>query len=139
MNRKSARLMCTAFIASSQIACVQENAAKPGANDENSIIVTARRKDEALQDVPQTVNAVASETIQKLRINNAGDIAQLVPGVSIEGSSSGSGALLANNSLNTKQVIGVNPVAPVSSGYQQIAYTPRREFGLQVRYSFGSR
>jgi len=26
-----------------------------------------------------------------------------------------------------------------ASGYQQIAYTPRREVGLLVRYAFGSR
>jgi iron complex outermembrane receptor protein len=60
-------------------------------------------------------------------------------------------SLFANNLLNTKQVLSINPVVPVSSGnvagvfgrpaagYQQIAYTPRREFGLQVRYAFGSR
>ena len=45
----------------------------------------------------------------------------------------------------------INPVAPVSSGnvagvfarpasgYQQIGYTPRREFGLNIRYAFGAR
>ena len=60
-------------------------------------------------------------------------------------------SLFANNLLNTKQVLSVNPVAQVSSagadaffggrasGYQAISYTPRREFGLQVRYAFGSR
>jgi iron complex outermembrane receptor protein len=60
-------------------------------------------------------------------------------------------SLFANNLLNTKQVLSINPVVPVSSGnvagvfgrpaagYQQIGYTPRREFGLQVRYAFGSR
>lgn len=63
------------------------------------IVVTARRRSETLQDVPQTVNAVSSETIEKLRINTAADIQQLVPGISIEGSSSGSGGFGSSSAI----------------------------------------
>ena len=60
-------------------------------------------------------------------------------------------SLFANNLLDTQQILSINPVAPVSSGnvagvfarpasgYQQIGYTPRREFGLNIRYAFGAR
>jgi phosphatidylserine/phosphatidylglycerophosphate/cardiolipin synthase-like enzyme len=34
------------------------------------IVVTARRKDESLQDVPTTINAVTSEDIQKLNFRD---------------------------------------------------------------------
>lgn len=61
------------------------------AGEGSDIVVTARRRDESLQDVPQTVNVVTSETIEKLRINSAADVANVVPGISIESSSAGSG------------------------------------------------
>jgi hypothetical protein len=59
--------------------------------------------------------------------------------------------LFANNLLNTRQLLAVNAVEQVSSGgaaaifgqpgsgYRQVSYTPRREFGLLVRYAFGAR
>src|SRR5436305_79642 len=53
------------------------------------IVVTARRRDESLQDVPQTVNAVTSEAIEKLNILNFADIQNVVPGLSLQGSTTG--------------------------------------------------
>lgn len=72
---------------------VEASAAEQGdqSGNGNDIIVTARRRAETLQDVPQTVNVVTSDVIQKLRINTAADVANVVPGISIESSSSGSG------------------------------------------------
>jgi iron complex outermembrane receptor protein len=57
----------------------------------------------------------------------------------------------ANNLLNEQQILSFNSVAQVSSagvagvfgrpasGYNQVSMTPRREFGLLLRYAFGSR
>lgn len=98
-----------------------------GANeaDGNAIVVTARRKNESLQEVPQTVNVLQSDVIQKLRINNASDIAQVVPGLSIEGSSSGSGGFGASTGLRGVPTFGVSNASPVVQFYLNDAPTGR--------------
>jgi iron complex outermembrane receptor protein len=47
------------------------------------IVVTARRRSESLQEVPQTVNAVTSDTLQKLNIKQFQDVQNVVPGLSL--------------------------------------------------------
>lgn len=47
------------------------------------IVVTARRKSESLQNVPQTVTAVSGDTIKKLNLTQFQDIASVVPGLSL--------------------------------------------------------
>jgi iron complex outermembrane receptor protein len=47
------------------------------------IIVTARRRAESLQDVPQTVNAVTADALQKLKVIQFTDLQLLVPGLSL--------------------------------------------------------
>jgi iron complex outermembrane receptor protein len=56
------------------------------------IVVTARRKDESIQDVPATINAVTAAEIAKLDIRKFEDIARIVPGLSMASSDSGIGA-----------------------------------------------
>src|ERR1700751_1640812 len=53
------------------------------------IVVTARRKSESLQEVPQTVNAVTSEALQKLNIKRFEDVQTVVPGLSLVSASNG--------------------------------------------------
>lgn len=53
------------------------------------IIVTARRKAELLQDVPQTVTAVTAAEIQNLNILTMQDITQVVSGLQIAGGALG--------------------------------------------------
>src|ERR1700755_830649 len=53
------------------------------------IVVTARRRSESLQEVPQTVNAVSSESLQKLNIRQFQDVQAVVPGLSLATSNSG--------------------------------------------------
>jgi iron complex outermembrane receptor protein len=53
------------------------------------IIVTARRKDESLQDVPQTVNAVTGNTLEKLNIQHFEDVQSIVPGLTLSSGSNG--------------------------------------------------
>lgn len=57
------------------------------------IIVTARRKDESLQDVPLTVNAVTNEEINKLNIKRFEDLATVVPGLVLTPAPNGIGAV----------------------------------------------
>ncbi len=47
------------------------------------IVVTARRKDESLEDVPQKVSAVTTAELQKLNLQNLQDISGVVPGLQI--------------------------------------------------------
>src|SRR5580692_3583679 len=49
----------------------------------SEIIVTARRKEELLIDVPETVDVVTAETVQKLNILNFPDMQSIVPGLTM--------------------------------------------------------
>jgi iron complex outermembrane receptor protein len=48
------------------------------------IVVTARRRSESLQEVPQTVNAITSDTLLKLNIQQFENITAVTPGLSLE-------------------------------------------------------
>jgi iron complex outermembrane receptor protein len=47
------------------------------------IIVTARRREETLEDVPQTVDVVSADTVRKLNILNFTDLQAIVPGLTM--------------------------------------------------------
>ena len=64
------------------------------------IIVTARRRDESVQDVPQVVNAVTSEALQKQNVRNFTEVQTLVPGLTLTTNANGIGG--------NAQVRGVN-------------------------------
>ena len=56
----------------------------PGSSESlTEVVVTARRKEEALEDVPQTVTAVTPAEIQKLNLQNLQDLSGVVPGLQI--------------------------------------------------------
>lgn len=57
----------------------------------NVIIVQARRRDEAVQDVPLVVNTVGAETFEKLNLQNFTEVQQLVPGLTLENNANGFG------------------------------------------------
>jgi outer membrane receptor protein involved in Fe transport len=50
----------------------------------DEIIVSVRRKDENLQDVPIAVSALSEETIQRYGINDVGDVAKFTPGIQFD-------------------------------------------------------
>lgn len=60
-----------------------QDSAADGANEEEAIIVTARRQNERLQDVPASVAVLSAATLQNTGAKNADDFAQLTPGVTI--------------------------------------------------------
>ena len=57
--------------------------AADGASEGDEIIVTARRQDERLQDVPASVTVLTADALQKTGADKAQDFAQLTPGVTI--------------------------------------------------------
>jgi iron complex outermembrane recepter protein len=66
----------------------------PGASNEpgdalSEIIVTARRKEELLIDVPETVDVVTAETVQRINILNFQDLQSIVPGLAMNADPAG--------------------------------------------------
>ena len=53
------------------------------------IVVTARRKSESLQEVPQVVDVVSTDTLQKLNIQRFQDISAVVPGLTLTSTTNG--------------------------------------------------
>ncbi len=53
-------------------------------NSENVIIVSARRRDESVQDVPLVVEAISSEQIASRGISDVEDIAKYTPGLTFD-------------------------------------------------------
>lgn len=58
--------------------------AQEGASVVDDIVVTARRREERLQDVPVTVNVVGAQLIQERGVANIGDVANLTPGLQFD-------------------------------------------------------
>ena len=55
----------------------------PATGEETEIIVTARRQNERLSDVPASITVLTAETLARTGVTNAGGFAQLTPGVTI--------------------------------------------------------
>ena len=65
-------------------ALAQETATTPAADeDEGAIIVTARRQNERLQDVPASVAVLTSAALERTGATKAEDFVQLTPGITI--------------------------------------------------------
>ena len=72
----------------------------PSSFDANQIIVSARRRDERLQDVPVVVNVVSSETLNKLNLRNFADITAVVPGLALTANANGIGTSSSLRGVN---------------------------------------
>lgn len=74
-----------AIACASAPALAQSASADPAAEegDDNAIIVTARRQNERLQDVPASVSVLTADALEKTGAENAQDFAQLTAGVTI--------------------------------------------------------
>jgi iron complex outermembrane recepter protein len=109
-------------------AATAQTGASPGASDAGfeleEIVVTARRKDESLQDVPTTINAVTGAEIEKLNIRKFEDIASVVPGLSLSSNANGIGGIATvrgvaydvNASGNNGTIEFYMNDAPISAG-----------------------
>lgn len=78
----------------------QDAQGEDAAADGGDIVVTARRKDESLQDVPLVVNAVTAQTISNLQIKKFEDIASVVPGLTLQRDNTASSASLRGVNFN---------------------------------------
>jgi len=67
------------------------------------VIVTATKRAESLQDIPVSVNAFTSETIQEAGISNAGDLAIMTPALNINVNQSPFNARMTIRGIGTAQ------------------------------------
>jgi iron complex outermembrane receptor protein len=101
-----------------------EAESETGAAESNDIIVTARRRDERLQDVPTTVNVVTAAEIDKLNLRNFTDIQNVVPGLTLTSNGSFSNSATVRGVQFTPEANGNNATvefylneAPISSAF----------------------
>lgn len=99
----------------------------------NEIVVSARRRDEILQEVPQTVNVVTAAQVEKLNLRNFTEISSVVPGLQLQSASAFSNTATVRGIAYDPAASGNNPSvefylndAPISSG-----------FLFQTTYDFG--
>ena len=64
----------------------------PGAQSLEEVVVTARRREETLQDIPVTVTAIGEQQIEQSIIQDLRDVGRLVPNMQIYSAGSGSGS-----------------------------------------------
>jgi iron complex outermembrane receptor protein len=66
-----------------QVQAQDQDSANAAALDE--IVVTARKREESVQDIPLVVNALTAEQIERANIQGLGDVALRTPGLNYEG------------------------------------------------------
>ncbi len=88
------------------VALVQDATTAEEGNDE--IVVTARKREERLQDVPIAVTAVTAETLEREQINSVREIAQFTPGLNITTDAVGR-AFLSIRGVGTTLIDTVQP------------------------------
>ena len=86
----------------------------PAANALQEITVTARRREESIQDVPIAVTAISGAALDRAGTADIGELAQLVPSVTLEPSR-------ATNSTLTAFIRGVGQQDPLAGFEQGVA------------------
>jgi iron complex outermembrane recepter protein len=104
-------LLLASACASSFALCTPALAQDSGAYEEDEIIVTARRREESLQDVPIAVSAYSAEQLENSGARDITAIGETTPNVTLEASR-------ATNSTLTAFIRGVGQQDPVA-GFEQ--------------------
>jgi len=110
------KLSTLGILAGSNLLLLVSNAhaeASPGSDTEaaplQEIVVTARRRAEALEDVPQVVDAVTSATLAKYNIQQLQDVQALVPGLTMFADNTGTNATASMRGASFFVVTGITP------------------------------
>jgi iron complex outermembrane receptor protein len=72
--------------------------------DENVIIVQARRQSESLQEVPVTVTAISGDTLEKYAVDQVADVTSRVPTLNVQVGGSGSGGQLSLRGVGSSNI-----------------------------------
>jgi iron complex outermembrane recepter protein len=98
-----------AILATPTIAMAQDVPdAAAATEEEGDIVVTARKREERLQDVPIAVTAVTAETLEREQINTVREIASLTPGLNITTDAVGR-AFMSIRGVGTTLIDSVQP------------------------------
>ncbi|MET4683359.1 TonB-dependent receptor [Brevundimonas faecalis] len=109
-NRKGRLIATTALTAATLLAVstfatpALAQQARPGADEPSvldDVIVTARKREERLQDVPQSIQAFSSEQIERMNLTDMDDVASLSPSIIFDKS--------ANPEASTIAIRGLSP------------------------------
>lgn len=98
-----------------------QDAQADGARENNDIIVTARRSDERLQDVPVSVQVVSGESLQKLAITSAEELSKLAPGLTLV--NSGASTQVSLRGVSWRPGSGT-PATPIY--FNEIGFDPQQ-------------
>lgn len=129
--RSTTRLLLGAGLMALSAPALAEEAQQPPSSEEtgslapsDEIIVSARRREETVQDVPQTVNVVTAAQVDKLNLRSFQEIASIVPGLTLTQTSSFSSQATVRGVAFVPEASGNNPSvefylndAPISSGF----------------------
>ena len=79
--------------------------AAPGAGMLEEIVVTARKREESIQDAPLSIQAFNAEQLEERGVQNVADIAKYTPGLTFY-----SGTSRATGSFSIRGMTQINPV-----------------------------
>ncbi|BEU99146.1 TonB-dependent receptor [Novosphingobium olei] len=106
--RLSASALALATIAGLAAPAMAEEAAPPAADAASpsmeEIIVTARKKDETLQEVPLTVTALGGATLEKYNVTKVADVVSRVPTLNVQVGGSGSGGQISLRGVGSSNI-----------------------------------
>jgi iron complex outermembrane receptor protein len=86
--------MKQAFLVAGSLIALAVSMPAHAQTDDNELIVTAQKREQALIDVPQSVSVVNGATLEKQQAVTFQDFAKLVPGLQLEQSNPGEGRLV---------------------------------------------
>jgi len=91
-------------MANPALAQSQDEIAQDSETNSNVIIVTARKEEESLQDVPVAVTVISGDTLNDFRIDEAADLVSRVPALSVQVGGSGAGAQIGIRGINSSNI-----------------------------------
>lgn len=75
-----------------------------GVEDTNIIIVSARKQDETLQEVPVTITSVGADTLERYGVDEVSDVTSRVPTLNIQVGGSGSGGQISLRGVGSSNI-----------------------------------
>jgi len=96
----AATAMCTL----AGTAQAQDTGPQASEEDDNVIIVQARRQNESLQEVPVTVTAIGGETLEKYSVDQVADVTSRVPTLNVQVGGSGSGGQISLRGVGSSNI-----------------------------------
>ena len=91
-------------MANPAIAQIEDESAQGNETNSNLIVVTARKQEETLQDVPVAVAVISGDTLDDFRIDEAADLVSRVPALSVQVGGSGAGAQIGIRGINSSNI-----------------------------------